>query len=99
MRKRSLSSIENEIKNLKKIVSPEAICVSFIETTDEPCTFKIYETKYSGRGDPTHIIREVTAATLEQVAEQYCFPNGCNSEKSILFLYDFGEWGDEIDEV
>ena len=91
MRRRSLSSIEKEIKNLKKVISPESICLTFFESTDAPCTFKIYETMYRSRADPIHKSREVTAATMEEAAEQYSFPEGCDPDKSILFTMDFGE--------
>lgn len=99
MRRRSISSIEKEIRNLKKVISPESICLTFIESTDDPCTFKIYETMYRSRADPVHKCREITAATMEEAAEQYSFPEGCDPDNSVLFMYDFGEWDEENEEL
>lgn len=91
MIKHSLSSIEKEIKKLKEEILPESICIAFLESTDNPCIFKICENVYRSRAAPVHTVREVTAATFEEAAEQYRFPEGCDQEKSILFMYDFGK--------
>ena len=45
-----------------------------------------------------HKCREITAATMEEAAEQYSFPEGCDPDNSVLFMYDFGEWDEEKDE-
>lgn len=89
MRRLSLSFIEKEIKNLKKVISTESICLTFIKPTDDPCTFKIYETMYRSSGEPIQKSREVTAATIEGAAEQYSFPEGYDPDKSILFMYKY----------
>ncbi len=99
MRTHSLASIKREIKSLKKKVSPESICLTFIESTDDPHVFKISETLYRSRADPIYKVREVNAATMEEVADQYTFPEGADPVKSVVFLHDYGDWENDDEEL
>ena len=91
MKKQSIASIQSEIKNLKKILSPESICISFLDETDLPGIYQLRENIYRNKADPESRSFQIKANTADEAAEQYQFPQGCNAEKSILFIMDFGE--------
>lgn len=89
--KSTIPAIQRELYKLKKLIPTSAVCFAFLEETGEKSVYSVRETIYRSRADPQSHEYEITAASIQEAAEKYRFPEYCDMEQSILFVDDFGE--------
>lgn len=69
MIKHSLAAIQREMNELKKVATPEMICMAFIDSTDDPNTFEVRQNVYASKGMATKVQSYVQRLSTPQLRE------------------------------